>query len=709
MKLAFLGKAPPIQGGVSRNNFWAAYALAKEGHQVHLVTNAREVEYPFRIFENPVGSSVDELCAPLAGRLIIDYSTDHRAMYYIPWAKPYVTKLAGIATNVIEQYGCDLILGYYLEPYAVASYLASQWTGVPFGFRHAGSDVGRLIQVGDLRTAYKKIIQSADYVFATPQTYRRFLQIGVDPEKIYAHPPISLPSEFFHLSATPLDVNQISSAVRSEWPREYYGGTYHRLADKEFDPDLPTIGVYGKIDDQKGTFDLVQALGQLRAEGRRFNFLAVAQGSVERVQKLVHLVEQLKLQEVTWLLPFMPHWLIGRFIRTCTAVCFLERNFPVSIHNPLIPQEVLACGTCLVMSTEIVAKQQFQKTIRPGANVLVADPLDLDELVATLRSIVDEPARAREIGLAGYHDIASTFPDFGDFSQRLVAIFAEIHQDTADRRVASSVAEMQASFRLYVDDAFRPLFSFDKDVAPNDRQMNEQEGQALMRMDREGVEFFARSLEIKRRRKLQSAYPFIFQVVNKSMDRYLSRFERFSPARPNEAYVELLQSFGVFIEQCLAADKDFPSYAREVVRFERISLSMRYLTTLQDFLRPVNTRERGFITVELDSHPQLRTGIRVETFEYNIDHILCDLQRKRKPSNVQEGDYCFVFQVIADSPAPKIIKISSATRKLLSLCDGIHSTAHLISEMERTNPGEDLENDVTGMIRQLVEMEVLAI
>jgi hypothetical protein len=43
MKICLVGKYPPIQGGVSARTYSYAHALARKGHQVHVVTNAKEV------------------------------------------------------------------------------------------------------------------------------------------------------------------------------------------------------------------------------------------------------------------------------------------------------------------------------------------------------------------------------------------------------------------------------------------------------------------------------------------------------------------------------------------------------------------------------------------------------------------------------------------------------------------------------------------
>src|SRR5919198_5707873 len=151
MKLCLIGKYPPIQGGVSRENFWQSYLLAQAGFDVHVVTNAEEVEGEFRYMDlpflpNPLDSLVD---AP--GKVTVHSTSGNKKRYdYIPWANPFVTKLAATATDVIKTYGCELIYSYYLEPYAVAAHLASRWTSIPYGVRNAGSDIGSLFQVPEL-------------------------------------------------------------------------------------------------------------------------------------------------------------------------------------------------------------------------------------------------------------------------------------------------------------------------------------------------------------------------------------------------------------------------------------------------------------------------------------------------------------------------------------------------------------------------------
>ena len=49
MRVCAIVKYPPIQGGVSAQSYWLCRALAEAGHEVHVVTNAEEVEQDYRL------------------------------------------------------------------------------------------------------------------------------------------------------------------------------------------------------------------------------------------------------------------------------------------------------------------------------------------------------------------------------------------------------------------------------------------------------------------------------------------------------------------------------------------------------------------------------------------------------------------------------------------------------------------------------------
>lgn len=414
-------KYPPIQGGVSAQCYWMARGLAEAGHEVHVVTNADEVEEEHRIIFDEDDREWLEPTFP-QGRVRL-HGTEPLSptLTHIPQSNPFTGKLAGSAAEVIRQYGCDLIFSYYLEPYGVAAHMASSWTGVPYLVRNAGSDVGRLMNHLGLSTTYREVLRRADGLCSgSPYPY---LGMGVRPEALYRGPPSHLPRSCFSPEVAPLDIPTHAARMQREHP--------HLVSNsRPIDPTLPIIGVYGKLGIAKGSYDLLRALARLKGEGRRFQLVALARS--RNMDTYFRVLNELDLASTTWVLPFVPHWKVGRFIRACRAVCFLERDFPITFHAPTVPREVLASGTCLILSGEIAGKQRFRERIVPGENALVVpDPKVHADLANALRLVIDDAALAARIGQKG-----AELLDEGDGRKEQPAGrgYEPIFQDVLERR-----------------------------------------------------------------------------------------------------------------------------------------------------------------------------------------------------------------------------------------------------------------------------------
>ncbi|WP_437282095.1 glycosyltransferase [Sorangium sp. So ce375] len=420
MRICAVVKYPPIQGGVSAQSFWLTRGLADAGHDVSVVTNAESVEDDYRMLMTPEDRRWLDYASPSGGRVRC-YGVELNSVRYmhVPQSNPYVSKLASVATDVVRRNGCQLLFAYYLEPYGVAAHLASSWTGVPYVLRHAGSDQGRLMNQPDLATTYREVLRRADGVCTNAGLH--FLGLDVPPLSLYRSPAFYLPRQCFAPDVEPLDLNEYIAELGRERPGAVSNA-------RSLDPALPTIGIYGKMGWPKGSFDLVAALGRLAREGLRFNFVAVTRGS--GMDEYRRAIAEHGIGEMTWVLPFVPHWRIARFIRSCAAVCFLERDFPIRGHAPTIPVEVLACGTCMIVSGEILSKQAYRDQLVPGDNfLLVRDPKDHAELASVVRRVIEAPREAAEIGRRGAQ------VDVGGLDHRaVVKQYEEIFTDVLGRR-----------------------------------------------------------------------------------------------------------------------------------------------------------------------------------------------------------------------------------------------------------------------------------
>jgi len=429
MRICIIGKFPPIQGGVSMRTYWAAHALAARGHNVHVVTNAKEVQPPFRMHMREQDWQRCE--AAYDGGTVTVHWTDpvDRSQAHIPMASPFVSKLAGIAVRLHGERPFDVIHSFYLEPYGVAGHLAAQMTGVPHVVRTAGSDAGRLWRHPQLEALYDHLLRSAAGVITGKAVAARAIERGVDASRIALAGGVVVPESVF----TPIGLSLDLAALRTEV------GCDPDLASLlwgEFAGDRPYFGVYGKLGESKGSFALLAAMRRLKNAGLDVGLVALAHGPPAVEERFRAQARDFGLVDRILKLPFLPHWRVPEFIRGCLAVCCLEQDFPIRFHSPIIPREVLLCGTCLVAATEVIRKLPDYRRLPHGFGcVAIEDVNDVPTLSKQLAAILADPTPALQVGGRGREFACAlqrnmSFPD--DLERTLEAV-------TAGRRVRSDV------------------------------------------------------------------------------------------------------------------------------------------------------------------------------------------------------------------------------------------------------------------------------
>ncbi len=216
MRICLIGKFPPIQGGVSMRTYWTAQGLAARGHDVHVVTNAKEAVAPFRMHmrtEDWVRCSTT-----YNGGSVTVHWTDpvDSSQAYLPMASAFVTKLAAVAARAHAERAFDVIYSHYLEPYAVAGFLVSQMTGIPHVVRMAGSDAGRLWSHPQYELVYDHVLRSAQIVIAAGPVAERTIERGVAPERIVPGGAFHVPEQLFAPEGPQLDIPKLRAEIAAE-------------------------------------------------------------------------------------------------------------------------------------------------------------------------------------------------------------------------------------------------------------------------------------------------------------------------------------------------------------------------------------------------------------------------------------------------------------------------------------------------------------
>lgn len=406
MKLVLAGKYPPLEGQVSTVGYWLARGLAERGHEVTVVTNADEAEPAFRtVLDDRDGSWYAPRFAGSGLVRVLTTEPFGPSQFHIPPANPFVTKLAALALTAVREHGAQLVFSTYLEPYAVAGHLAATFADVPHVVTHSGSDIARLAANPGLGPVYAEIVAAGRFV---PKSRAAEALDGTAQIRPPALKPYSPPEPVFNTSAAALDVNAFLHRHRDLIERELQWHT------RPFDPRRFTFGIYGKLAEAKGIYDLVAALAALRRSGETYNVLIMSRWRRGEDRLRAALCEA-GLEERAWLLPYLPNWHVPRFVRACDAVCHLERDWPTGKHVSIVPSEVTACGVCLIVSEEARSGPALRSLLVDGVScAAVEDPRRTPELAARLQDLLERPDQARAIGAAG-HESTRSGPSHDDF------------------------------------------------------------------------------------------------------------------------------------------------------------------------------------------------------------------------------------------------------------------------------------------------------
>jgi glycosyltransferase involved in cell wall biosynthesis len=393
MRICIVGKFPPIQGGVGVRTYWTAHDLAARGHEVHVVTNAKEAAPPFRMHMrrrdwNRCEGTYEAQHGSASPGLVKVHWTDpiDRSQYYIPLASPFVSKLAATAARVHSECPFDVIYSHYLEPYGIAGHLAAEIARVPHVVRMAGSDAGRLWRHPQLEALYDHVLRSAAVVIATGMVAGRAIKHGVSPDRIAGVGGFAIREDLFCRDGPKLDLAGLREELELDQP-EFRDSLWGGIPE-----GLPFLGIYGKLGDTKGSFALLAAMKELKEAGLEVGLVAMAHGWPAAESRFRVRAKELGLANLVLQIPFVPHWRVPEFLRSCLAVCCLEQNFPIEFHTPVIAREVLMSGTCLIASTEMIRKLPDHERLPDGYGcVAIADVDDAPALSARLAAIIRDP------------------------------------------------------------------------------------------------------------------------------------------------------------------------------------------------------------------------------------------------------------------------------------------------------------------------------
>ncbi len=473
MKICLIGKYPPIQGGVSKSTFIASHDLARNGHKVHVITNSEEVEPAFRLLLSQEDiRKIDAVYGDGYVKVANIDPINSREYSHIPYSSSFETRLFGLGSDLLAEGDFDVIIGWYLQPYGFVASILSKKFNIPLMLMHAGSDIGRLIKHPQLSKSYEFAFSQATFVISQKEspTWNILREHGVQESQLLEVEKGRVMPKYFSGQHNPIDLDillqRIPTWIASSGMTDSLQSKILEATSRKFNPELPTVGIYGKIGEVKGSFDLVKVLSKIAEEGVLFNFCVIPLGySFTLNTFFTEICESRDLLERLYVLPPVPNWKIPKVIAAFDITCFLERDFDIEFHTPQIPLEILASGSCLVCSKEIIQKMFFKEIIADGINLVeIEDPKDISKFEQKLKALIKNKVEVSHIARRG--KITYDTIDANSLDHSSVANTIELGLKLLPKKKSLSTLERILEYKNdFVIDCFLKQYSFTRDEA----------------------------------------------------------------------------------------------------------------------------------------------------------------------------------------------------------------------------------------------------
>ncbi len=325
MKVCIVSKFPPIEGGISAKTYWLAKGCAEAGAEVHIVTNAHEVEDDYRIL-----SCGEDYYLPQG---VFIHNVEQDTPWHIPFSPLYLEKLLDKTVKVCTEHQIDLIDSHYLVPYGIAAFLAGKITGIPYIIRHGGSDMAKFWQQGRLKELLRRALEEA--IIVVTDSNRK------------------------ELSWKNLKVVILPTYVPDE---------------RCFTPDVGTKGgaifaYVGKINFHWQHRGLKQIVDFWDSFSNRSSLVFLAQGKGKE-----DFIRQCNVTKVQFR-DFIPPWEMPSFLKKVDYLFYLVRNNPIpDFSNTVV--EAVACGAKII-TDDLLAFEIYQPFFNVTDSVLSIDSFSI--------------------------------------------------------------------------------------------------------------------------------------------------------------------------------------------------------------------------------------------------------------------------------------------------------------------------------------------
>jgi glycosyltransferase involved in cell wall biosynthesis len=176
-------------------------------------------------------------------------------------------------------------------------------------------------------------------------------------------------------------------------PLSMFKPDYLPLADRPHD-----LVVLGSITPRSGILDVLEAVGQLKSQGRSINVMLLGQPSDDLIDQLNECVSKYGMMGQVVITGRIPHEEVPKVLPTCKIGVVALPDMPKFRNNIACKTfEYMACGMPVICS-DLPPQRTF---VEEGKNGCFFSPGDVKQLAELISNFLDDPDKAKEFGARG--------------------------------------------------------------------------------------------------------------------------------------------------------------------------------------------------------------------------------------------------------------------------------------------------------------------
>ena len=308
MNLLYIGKYPPLEGGVGAAAFWRIKELRARGYNIDILTAKNKSE----IYVSEFNTDDQKY-----------HLIQSKSCWHIPYSPLLLERMVSYGLKLVSNNKFDCIEGNYIFPFGIAAWMLSKITGIPFVLRHAGSDIWRVYNP-ELEDIFKQIIKDTTRIITYEESLPFWNALNTPKGKLFISKHYAPSKEFWNAGCLKQEKAVFFHKLTPKWnwaQLDFFGSKLKQQGYKGY------VECYCVGESDEMFMNVKKVFGKYGLSAHFHEFV-----SPDRVPNILKDTKYILVSNVPSNIPEMPNLLFEGLASGCNVLLDSE-NFNLDIIN----------------------------------------------------------------------------------------------------------------------------------------------------------------------------------------------------------------------------------------------------------------------------------------------------------------------------------------------------------------------------------------